>query len=249
MAQPAVLLILALAAVPGTAGAQWQVMSLAPRTNGSVFRAGECVRLDVLALEAVPGPLAFRATYRYSEPVVIRASDGQEQTVRRDREIGRPAGPPLEGIEAFQSVPVDDRFCFGEASVPGRYEIEVALVAPGRSEPLATLHTCVQYGEPDGASAGCGLAVSGVLKADGPGSMVLDGTFFPLALYRVALLRERDVLALIDGGASVLGPHQLALASEAIDRLGGQSVDLLLYDQSTGTSATLGRVTLPSRQE
>jgi hypothetical protein len=250
------LLALVIAVAAGrSVDAQWHTSILALRTNGSVMRPGDCVRLDLLSLDAMPVPLATRVTYRYTEPITVKDEDGKETTTTRPATRALPASPLIDALAPLQRLPLDDTFCFGEGSLPGAYQVEVALLPSASGAPVATLRTCVVFDNaitaPEAAparpshAADCALHVRGVKRAEPGGTVYFDGNFPASGLYKVALIRNNRIEAVLDGGAYQSGPRELIVSWPVLETASGADADLVILDGATGASTTLARVTVP----
>lgn len=237
------------------ADAQWHASVLALRTSGSVVRAGDCVRLDLLSLEFVPGPITPRVTYRYTESVTVTDSEGRTTTTTRPATRDLPPGPAIDGLAPLQRAPLDDSLCFGEGTLPGVYLIEVALRQGSSASPLATLRTCVVF-EPASANAAapagtrqatadCALLIRGVKRAESGGTIVFDGNFAQSGYYKAALVRNNRVEAVIDDGLFQSDAHEFVINAPQLQQAAGGDMDLVILDASTGTSTTLARFVVP----
>jgi hypothetical protein len=244
-----------------SAQAQWHASVLALRTNGSVLRPGDCVRLDLLSLDAVPGPITTRVTFRYTEAVTVKDSDGKERTTTRGATREQPAGPLLDALAPLQWMPLDDSLCFGEGTLPGAYLVEVVLRPSASGAPFATLRTCVVFDNaeatsPAGAAlaagaaqptgtADCSLLIRGVKRAESGGTIYFEGNFPASGLYKAALVRNNRIDALLEAGVYQTGPHELVITSPALQQAAGGDIDLVILDGETGASTTLGRFAVP----
>jgi hypothetical protein len=247
-----VTLAAALLALPGlgpinAALAQSPVVAL--RTNGSIVRPGDCLRLEALALDYVSGPLAAQVTYRYSAPVVITDKDGAESASTRPAEVRRPAGPVIDALDRWQLHLLDDTFCFGQGGPAGRYDVEVALRSGASGPPFATLRTCVMFEDPDAPGAavgeGCGFLVRGLKRAETEDLLVFDADLPSGGSYRGAILRGGTVEAVIDAGVNQTGPRELTVLVPALGRPTGGGVDLVLVEQFGKASSTVPRLPVP----
>ena len=181
----AAIVIALIAAQP--ARAQWHSSVLALRTSGSVVRPGDCVHLDLLSLEFVPGPLTTRVTYRYTERVRVKDDDGKETTTTKAATRELPPGPLLDALAPMQRVPLDDSLCFGEGTLPGAYLVEVALSPSASGSPVTVLRTCVVFENVDAKpaagtdqskpAADCPLLIRGVKRAEAGGTIYFEGNF------------------------------------------------------------------------
>jgi hypothetical protein len=232
----------------GLALAQSPVVAL--RTNGSIVRPGDCLRLEALALDYLGGPVSAQVTYRYTAPVVVRNQDGVESLSRRASEVRRPMGPVIDALDRLQLHLLDDTFCFGQGGTPGPYTVEVALRWGASGPPFATLTTCVLFEDPDepavSTSSGCGFLLRGLKRAETEDFLVFDADLPSSGFYRGAILRGGTVEAVIEGGITATGPHELSVLVPAFNRSSGAAVDLVIVDQVGKASSTVPRLTIPS---
>jgi hypothetical protein len=232
----------------GMALAQGPVVAL--RTNASVARPGDCLRLEALALDYVAGPLSAQVTYRYAAPLAVKDEDGRETVSTRTAEVRRPAGPVIDALNRLQLLLLDDTFCFGQGGSPGAYDVEVALRSGASGAPFATLRTCVMFEDPDAppsaAGSRCRFLVRGLKRAETEDFLLFDADLPASAFYRGAILRGGTVEAVLDAGITQTGAHELAVWVPEFDRAGGGSVDLVLVDQFGKTSSTVPRLSMPT---
>jgi hypothetical protein len=253
---PGLLLALVIAgAVGGSVQAQWHTSLLALRTNGSFMRPGDCVRLDLLSLDAMPGPLTTRVTYRYTEALTVKDEKGNATTTTRPATRAQPVGPTMDGLAPLQRMLLDDTFCFGEGSLRGAYQVEVALTASATAAPYATLRTCVIFDNPNTGSApettppssaaGCALLVRGVTRAEAGGTIYFEGNFPGSGLYKAALIRSNRIETVLESGVYQTGPREVLINWPALHNAAGGDVDLVILDGETGASTTLARLAVP----
>lgn len=232
----------------GAAGSSLaQNLTVALRTNGSIMRPGDCLRLEALALDDIAGPLAAQVTYRYDKPVLAKDKDGKESTTSQATELRRPAGPALDALDRQQPLLLDDTFCFGQGGSPGRYDVEVALLS-GRTGPtVATLRTCVVFDDADAVAtqpgtAGCGFLVRGLKRAEADGTLVFDADVPDGGFYRGAILRGGNVETVVDSGIFKTGPNELTVLVPMLSRLSEGTVDLVVVEQFGRASSTAARL-------
>jgi hypothetical protein len=223
-----------------------QNLTVALRTNGSIMRPGDCLRLEALALDDISGPLAAQVTYRYDKPVLTKDKDGTETTTSQVVELRRPAGPAIDLLGRLQPLLVDDTFCFGQGGSPGRYDVEVAVLS-GRTGPLlGTLRTCVVFDDADAVtaspSAGCGFLVRGLKRAEADGTLVFDADLPSSGFYRGAILRGGNVEAVLDSGVYKTGPNELTVLVPVFSRSSEGTVDLVVVEQFSRSSSTAARL-------
>ncbi len=237
-----VLGLVGVAIVPAAAQ-QWPTAELALRTNGGTVRPGECLRLTLAATDDIPGPLRPSVTYRFTSTVTIQHEDGT-RTEQRRQELRRDPGPMIDRFEAGTSIVLDDALCFGEASAPGPYEIEVALTSFGTAS--GRLSSCVAF-QPDADVPvdGCGFAVRGIKRSDTPDVVTLDADVAGGGLYRLLAFRGDRLVGLLDDAVAATGARELTVSGPALRSLGTAPVDLVLHDQVRHRSATVSRLVLP----
>ena len=229
--------------------AQWQTSAVALRTNGSIMRAGDCLHLDLVTFDQLPGPFTTRVTYRFDEAVTVTDQDGKETQATRPVTRQLPVGPTLDLVAPFQRVQLDDSLCFGEGTLPGAYEVEVSMRYTVGSAAFGTLRTCVVFDDaatPASAKASsCRLLLRGVKRAESSGTIVFEGDFPPSGLYKAALIRNNTIEAVIEGGVYRSGAHELVISSPELQDAAGGDMDLLVVDEASGWSTTLARLVIP----
>jgi len=246
---PAALILVAL-----TSGFSRHVLAQGPtvalRTTGTIMRPGDCLRLEALALDDMPGPLSAEVTYRYAVPVVVRDKDGNESTATKPVVLRRPAGPTMEGLNRLQLHLLDDTFCFGQGAVPGRYDVEVALRSGPSGTVVASLRTCVAFDDTNAFAApagpACDFLVRGLKRAESEDLLTLDADLPPGGVYRGALLRGSSVEAVLDEGVFATGPHELTVLIPGLAQQPGGAVDLVVVERFSHASSTVVRLALPA---
>jgi len=228
------------------AAAQSPVVAL--RTSASIVRPGDCLRLEALALDDVAGPMSTQVTYRFDATVMLKDEHGKETTSTRSAEVRRQPGPVLDTLNRLQLHLLDDTFCFGQGGTPGPYNVEVALRSAASGSPFATLKTCVMFEDPDApASAGrpgCAFLLRGLTRAEGDSYLVFDADLPAGGFYRGAILRGGTVEAVLDAGIAQAGAHELTVVTPPLNRTPGETVDLVLVEQSGQVSSTVPRLHL-----
>ena len=247
--------ILSVLPVSVSAQAPWHSSVLALHTNGAILRQGDCIRLELLSLDFVPGPVTTRVTYRYTETVTVKDSEGKESTTIRAAMRDLPVGPLVDALASLQRMPLDDSLCFGEGTLPGAYLVEVALKPSASGTTYATLRTCVVFDNPDvspvsgtrptGSAPDCSLLIRSVKRAESGGTLVFDGTFPASGSYKAVLVRNNRIEAVLEDGVYQTGPHELLISSPQLQNAGGGDMDLVILDGATGASTTLARFVVP----
>lgn len=235
-------LLMAASAVEAQSG------NLALRTNGSLMRSGDCLRLEAVAFDYVPGPFVPQVRYTFTEAVPGGDAPGSSAPRGRLTHVDRPAGPTVNGMDLRQSILLDDTFCFGQGTDAGRYDIEVHLMAPDSDSSIGLLRTCVLHdvGSGEGIDTDCGLRLRGVKRADSPDLLVFDGDFPGNGLYRAAVFRDHTIERVINAGVHQTGPHELVITAPGLWGAVATAVDLVLFDEATGNSTSLARLVIPA---
>ncbi len=243
------LITLMLLGLAQPARAQWQNGNLALRTNGNVFQSGDQLRVEVVALEAITEAFSTQVVYAYTEPVEEKDEDGKVTTKQTERTRKRDTGPIIENFGKHQTLVLDDRFHFGDASPAGWYEIRVCIFQGYSGKLMTVLRTCV-YHQNAGADVSsenyCGLYLRGIKRVNNEVFWTFDGWFNADARYSVLLMRSGRVLKHLIGGVYTSGERELNLNSIELDGAAGQSYDILLHDHQSGLSSTLARSVIPS---
>jgi len=236
---------------PAAARAQYY-NDLALRTNGSVVRAGDTLKVELIALADFTVPFSAQVSYRYNETITVRDEDGHESQAVRERVLTRAPTPVIDAIARLGSVLLDDTFSFGHGSRTGRYSVEVAILTGAAGRRAATIGTCVTFVDPEATPEersrqleGCSLALHGVARVTGPGWITFEGIFPSEGRYSLVLVRDNRALSLVEYGGVPIGPRLLDLTSPALASLAGQTIDIVLHNHELARSTTLARLTVP----
>src|SRR5262249_18884743 len=227
------------------AEAQWLDGKVAIKTNGNNFQSGDQLKVEFVPLELINERFFTQVTYRYNETVKETADDGKVTEKQVEKKISRKAGPILESLNAFQIIPLDDSFYFGDASATGRYTVEVRVTQAYTNRTLITLRSCV-YFQPSSEERDCDTFLRALKTVHHEMFFTFDGKFNPRAYYTVTFLNKSEVVRHVSAGAFVDGPYTLNVSSDKLDGLTGQTLDILVLDQLNGASSTLSRVTIAS---
>ena len=226
--------------------AQWQAGNLALRTNGNSFQSGDRLKVELLALKIINEPFYTQVSYRFVEPVRIKDKDGHETTKHEERVRTRQAGPVLESLEEFRSLVLDDTFHFGEASPEGAYTIEVAVFSNYTKERVATLRSCIWYGDTKSSSKACPLYLRSLRWTYTDEWISFDGIFSERGRYSVVLMSADKVVKYFDAGVFTKGEKELSVTSDQLMRFAGQTFDVIVHDHAQNYSSTLVRVRIPT---
>lgn len=233
------------------AQAQWQSGNLALRTNGNIFQSGDQLRVEVMALERITESFYTQVIYAYNESVEEKDEDGNVTHKQVERTRNRDTSPVLENLDKHQSLLLDDRFHFGDASPAGWYEVRVRVFQAHTDTLLTVLRTCLFYQSSgaDGLSKnGCDLFLRSVKRVNNEMFWTFDGQFKLDARYSVLLLRGNRALKHLTSGGYASTAREFNLSSAELEGLAGQSYDILVHDHQSGRSSTLAKAAIPSAQ-
>lgn len=233
------------------AAAQWQNGNLALRTNGNTFQSGDQVRIELVALESITESFSAEVVYAYTEMEEEKGEDDKVTQKQVERTRKREVGPQIENFGKFQSLLLDDRFHFGDASPGGWYEVRVNLFQAYSRKYLTTLRTCLFHQNASSqaqSNAGCELFLRTLKRVNNEAFWTFDGHFQTNARYSVLLLQGGKVVQHLAVGGYSNGPREFNLSGPELVRAAGQTYDLLVHDHQSGSSTTLARVTVPEAQ-
>jgi hypothetical protein len=228
--------------------AQWQNGNLALRTNGNTFQSGDQLRVELIALEGITESFSAQVVYGFTETVQEKDDDGNATTKQVDRLRKREGGPTIENFGKFQTLLLDDRYHFGDASPGGWYEVRVELFQPYTRKPITTLRTCVFYQNANSegqSNSACTLYLRGIKRVNHKLFWTFDGRFTQNARFSVLLLRGSKVLKHLTAGAYSSGAREFSISSPELEGTAGQTFDILVHDHLSGLSSTLMNVTIP----
>jgi len=226
------------------AKAQWLDGKVAIRTNGNSFQSGDRLKVELLPLELISERFYTQVSYGFSETIEDKDEDGKVTEKQVKKMINRQASPILESLKAFQMITLDDSFYFGDAGPTGRYTVEVRIFQAYTNRALLTLRSCVFFQSSSEAQE-CDTFLRAVKTVHHEMFFTFEGRFNPKAYYSVTFLNKDKVIRHIGAGASTDGNRILNLSSDKLDGLAGQTLDILILDQSSGVSSTL-RTTIAS---
>ena len=233
------------------AAAQWQNGNLAIRTNGNTFESGDQVRVELIALEPITESFSAEVVYVFTEVVEEKGEDDKVTQKQVERTRKREGGPQIENFGKFQSLLLDDRFHFGDASPGGWYEVRVNLFQVNSRQPIATLRTCLFHqnaNSQEQSNAGCELFLRTLKRVNNEAFWTFDGRFKNNARYSVLLLQGGKVVKHLVAGGYNNGPREFNLSGPELVGAAGQTYDLLVHDHQSGSSTTLAKVTIPEAQ-
>jgi hypothetical protein len=224
--------LLTSAAVPffsTAAFAQWQNGDLALRTNGNLFRSGETLRVELVALGPLFGPFSVQVRYGLIEQVQVVDKDGNRSVQTRDRAVTRPPGPPIERLDPYQRLLLDDTLHFGEDSPEGCFRVDALVFLGGDPRPTTTLRSCVCVAESRDLPGSCTPYLRALREARSDDTLISD----------------RGVELHIPPGVTAATPDEMQVFSAALRGAKARAVDILIHDHRSERSTTLSRASLP----
>jgi hypothetical protein len=240
--------LLTSAAVPffsTAAFAQWQNGDLALRTNGNLFRSGETLRVELVALGPLFGPFSVQVRYGLIEQVQVVDKDGNRSVQTRDRAVTRPPGPPIERLDPYQRLLLDDTLHFGEDSPEGCFRVDALVFLGGDPRPTTTLRSCVCVAESRDLPGSCTPYLRALREARSDDTLIFDGRFASEGLYSLVLISDRGVELHIPPGVTAATPDEMQVFSAALRGAKARAVDILIHDHRSERSTTLSRASLP----
>ncbi len=244
----AALLLLALANI--SASAQWQNGNLAIKTNGSSFRSGDQLKVEIIALETIPEAFYTQVSYSYNIKVmrhIVEEKDGNK--TERDEEVEetttrkRKEGPILLNIEKHQSQLLDDSWHFGEGVMGRCITVTVDIFRAYTKERVGSLSSCVCYQE--SLMPGCRTFLRSFKKFHSNTWISFDGIFSVDARYSVLLLDEGKVVQFLNTGIYANEGKELNVSVTEFNVDATKNYDVLVHDHLTGNSSTLAKVIIP----
>lgn len=231
--------------------AQWQDGNLAIKTNGSIFKSGEPLKVEVIALEAIPESFALQVSYNYTIKVkkteIKEDADGKktetekevDELVTRKRELGS----VILQMEQYQKQLLDDTYHFGEGAPRGCMTVNVDVFRAYSKERVSTLHSSVCYEDSERPTAIPFLR--GFKQVYSDTWISFDGLFSPDARYSALLIREGKVVQHLRTGLHTNDRKELHLSSFEFNTNTGKNYEVLVTDHSKSTSSSLSKVTIP----
>jgi hypothetical protein len=233
------------------AAAQWQNGSLAVRTNGTTFQSGDEVRVELIALEPITQSFSTQVVYGYTETVDEKDEDGNVTKKQVERTRKREFGPQIENFGKHQTLLLDDRFHFGDASPAGWYEVCVNIFEAYSGRYLTTLRTCVFHQNPGVESqskAECGLFLRSLKRVNNEMFWTFDGWFGNDGRYSILLLQGGKVIRHMRAGGYRNGSREFNVSAPELEGTGGHTFDILVHDHQSERSSTLVKVAVPEAQ-
>jgi hypothetical protein len=234
-----------------TVHAQWQDGNLAIKANGSIFKSGEPLKVEVIALEAIPESFALQVSYSYTVKVrkleVKEDADGKKTETEREVDEmitrKRERGSVILQMEQYQTQLLDDTWHFGEGAPRGCLTVNVEVFRAYSKEKVTTLHSAVCYEDSEHPTAIPFLR--GFKRVYSDTWISFDGMFSPDARYSALLISEGKVVQHFRTGIHTNDRKELHLSSFEFNTNTGKNYEVLITDHSKSTSSTLSKVTIP----
>lgn len=226
--------------------AQWQDGNLALKTNGSVFKSGEQLKIEIVALEAIPESFYTQVSYSYQVKVkrtVETEKDGKTTTEEKEVEETvvkkRKENPLLLKMDQYQVQLLDSAFHFGDTAPEGCITVNVDIFRAYTKEPVTRLNSCVCYEDlvkPTGATF-----LRSLKRVNNATWVTFDGLFSLNARYSALIMRDSEVVQHLRAG--VTGDEkELNMTAFEFNTLSDKTYDVLVHDHNKGNSSTLVKV-------
>lgn len=244
-------ILLLLIFVAQSAQAQWQDGNLAIKTNGSIFKSGEPLKVEVIALEPIPESFFMQVSYSYTVKVkkieVKEDSDGKktetekevDELVRRERE----PGSVLLNMEQYQTQVLDDTYHFGEGAPKGCMTVNVDVFRAYSKDRLTTLRSSVCY--EDSKQPINRPFLRGFKQVYSDTWISFDGAFSSEARYSALLIIDGKVVQHLRTGIHTNDGKELHLSAFEFNTNTGKNYEVLVNDHGKASSSTLTKVTIP----
>lgn len=231
--------------------AQWQDGNLAIKTNGSIFKSGEPLKVEVIALEAIPESFALQVSYSYTVKVrkleVKEDADGKKTETEREVDEmvtrKRERGSVILQMEQYQTQLLDDTWHFGEGAPRGCLTVQVDVFRAYSKERISTLSSSVCYEESPRPTALPFLR--GFKRVYSDTWISFDGAFSPESRYSALLISDGKVVQHLRTGLHTNDGKELQISSFEFNTSTGKNYEVLVTDHSKSTSSTLSKVTIP----
>jgi hypothetical protein len=238
----------ALLLAPNAALAQWENGDLALRTNGDLFQKGDRLKVELLALGPILGPFAAEVRYLFDEDATELDDEGRRRKRRRPTAVSRPLGAPVDRMDPYQRLVVDDTFTLPEGPPGECLRIEVRVFPSNEARrPLTTLASCVCRDRSNEVPPECAPYVRGLKEGLGEDALVFDGVFSTGGDYSVVLILDDNVEAHVPRGTANVSAGNLQVFSGLLTAGAGRALDVLVHDHRSERSSTVKRLPLPTR--
>lgn len=233
------------------AQSQWQDGNLAIKTNGSIFKAGEPLKVEVLALEAIPESFSLQVSYSYTVKVkkVEIKEDADGKKTETEREVDelvtrkRERGSVILQMEQYQRQLLDDTYHFGEGAPRGCLTVNVDVFRAYSKDKVSTLSSSVCYEDSERPTAVPFLRSFKRVYSDI--WISFDGAFSSDARYSALLVSEGKVIQHFRSGIHTTDRKELHLSTSDFNTSTGKNYEVVVVDHNKSTSSTLSKVTIP----
>ena len=226
--------------------AQWQDGNLAVKTNGTVFKSGEQLKVEIIALEAIPESFYTQVSYSYQvkvKKIIETEKDGM--TTKEEREIEetvvkkRKENPLLLKMDQHQIQLLDSTYHFGDTAPEGCITVNVEVFRAYTKESMARLSACVCY--EDSVKPSCSTFMRGLKRINNDTWVTFDGVFSIDARYSVLIMQDSEVVQHLRAGVNGSG-KELNMTAFEFNTLAGKTYDVLVHDHYKSNSSTLVKV-------
>ncbi|MFN7929963.1 MAG: hypothetical protein U0Y68_18845 [Blastocatellia bacterium] len=233
------------------AQAQWQDGNLAIKTNGSIFKSGDPLKVEVIALEAIPESFALQVSYSYTIQVrkIEIKEDADGKKTETEKEVDelvtrkRAMGSLILQMEQYQTQLLDDTYHFGEGAPRGCLTVNVDVFRAYSKERISTLSASVCYEDSEHPTVLPFLR--GFKKVYSDTWISFDGAFSAEGRYSALLISDGKVVQHLRTGIHTSDKKEIHLSSFEFNTVTGKNYDVLIVDHNKSTSSTLSKVTIP----
>jgi hypothetical protein len=226
--------------------AQWQDGNLAVKTNGTVFKSGEQLKVEIIALEAIPESFYTQVSYSYQvkvKKIIETEKDGM--TTKEEREVEetvvkkRKENPLLLKMDQHQTQLLDSTYHFGDTAPEGCITVNVDIFRADTKESVTRLNSCVCYEDlvkPTGATF-----LRSLKRVNNATWVTFDGLFSLNARYSALIMRDSEVVQHLRAG--VTGDEkELNITAFEFNTLSDKTYDVLVHDHNKGNSSTVAKI-------
>ncbi len=226
--------------------AQWQDGNLALKTNGSVFKSGEELKVEIVAMEAIPE--SFYTQVNYSYQVKVKKTFETEKdgkTTSEEREVEetvvkkRKENPLLVKMDQYQVQLLDSTYYFGDTAPEGCITVKVDIFRAYSKEPVAHLNSRVCY--EDSVKPNTSTFLRGLKRINNDTWIIFDGLFSSSARYSALIMRDSEVVQHLRVGING-NEKELNMTAFEFNTLAGKTYDVLVHDHYKNISPTLVKV-------
>ncbi len=229
-----------------SAQAQWQDGNLALKTNGSVFKSGEQLKVEIVALEAIPESFYTQVSYSYQVKVkktVETEKDGKTTTEEKEVEETvvkkRKENPLLLKMDQYQIQLLDSTYYFGDIAPEGCLTVYVDIFRAYSKEPVSRLCSYVCF--EDRVRPTSATFMRSLKRVNNATWVTFDGLFSLNARYSALIIRDSEVVQHFRAG--VTGDEkELNMTAFEFNTLADKTYEVLVHDHNKSNSSTLVKV-------